>query len=529
METDVQSSDILNKANKDLKEALACFVNSVADVGALGSKIAQIKKALKTNEATTSFRALVEQYAKLKSNLDNVVKRDTDRAFETLKQLIIESAEKNLSDNQIEKLSKILADIKLDQPTHAVMVTVGKALSYFASELSELRSNSEIIVASDQVDSEEKDIVASDIYLASKRLLNQVATVTKRLSEIHPKDKVLSDLLYESFQIHNSKNIFFKSVDLLQRTTSYLEIMLQQQHCAAVETLNDIHSNIIGIFKYSSIVNRLANSSKGSSDRITTEMLSELQNLEDQAKVIDTVDGMQKHIHQSVSLMSDMMHDFVKTQTKLHRSNLKTIKHLNSRVNKASDFIIRLEKQLDNAIDTNLIDELTGVGNRRGYVQIIDQERKTWLTNQRPLALMMIDLDKFKQVNDTYGHGVGDQVLKFLSQTLKDNIRTSDYLARYGGEEFVIVLPQTNIDKAIQLAEKLRKIINNLKFEIRNNNKALKVTCSFGISAFTEQTPNTLDVFEAADKALYKAKDNGRNDIIALVDNDYTYVDKLEI
>ena len=164
------------------------------------------------------------------------------------------------------------------------------------------------------------------------------------------------------------------------------------------------------------------------------------------------------------------------------------------------------------------LDPLTGLPNRGIFHNKLETLCKSVQKDHKKLALLFIDLDYFKQVNDTYGHGVGDQVLKFLSQALKDNIRTSDYIARYGGEEFVIVLPQTNVEKTIQIAENLRKIINSLRFEVRNNSQTLKITCSFGISTFTHKNSNSTEVFNAADKALYQAKESGRDAIVVAKD-----------
>jgi len=139
---------------------------------------------------------------------------------------------------------------------------------------------------------------------------------------------------------------------------------------------------------------------------------------------------------------------------------------------------------------------------------------------------MVIDVDKFKTVNDNFGHSVGDQVLRNLGQTLKKHIRSSDYVARYGGEEFVIILPSTDLNKTIKLAKKIKEVINNLKFELRKKSKTLKITCSFGIASFSEKASNTIDVFNAADQALYQAKKNGRDTIVACSDDQFTTVEQ---
>ena len=278
--------------------------------------------------------------------------------------------------------------------------------------------------------------------------------------------------------------------------------------------LNDIHTSLVNVINQTSMVDKLIASSKDTTNEAQDGLLLELKNMEAKAKTIDTLDGMQKHIKKSVNLLSNIMNDYVDAQQKIALSQEATIKDLTYQVTNASSFVEKLEKKLDVAEETSLVDDLTTVGNRKGYVLRINQERKNWVATKTPLSLMVIDVDRFKSINDTYGHSIGDQVLKCLGQTLKKNIRSSDYVARYGGEEFVVILPATDLHKTVQIAKKIKEVINNLKFELRKKNKVLKITCSFGISTFGANNSNTIDVFNQADKALYKAKDDGRDTIM---------------
>ena len=208
-------------------------------------------------------------------------------------------------------------------------------------------------------------------------------------------------------------------------------------------------------------------STKSSANQVSINMLTEFKNMEVKAKQINTIAGMQKHINESVSLMSEIMNDYARSQNQNHEENIKVINNLNNELGNATNFIEKLENQLNAAKETNLTDELTTVGNRKGYVQTINKARNTWLLSDKPLTLVLIDVDHFKNINDNCGHSIGDQVLKSLGKTLKGNIRSSDYIARYGGEEFIIILPETNLKKAIQITKKIRDIVNNLKFELR--------------------------------------------------------------
>ena len=146
-------------------------------------------------------------------------------------------------------------------------------------------------------------------------------------------------------------------------------------------------------------------------------------------------------------------------------------------------------------------DALTGILNRRGLFEYI----KTKVLEYK-YAIVIIDIDKFKFVNDTHGHDVGDEVLKHLSNLLSKNIRKNDICARWGGEEFVLIIKTLKIEDVQNIAEKLRKDIEKEKFPVVG-----KVTASFGVSNFKNNKQTFEDVFKNADNALYKAKENGRN------------------
>ena len=150
-------------------------------------------------------------------------------------------------------------------------------------------------------------------------------------------------------------------------------------------------------------------------------------------------------------------------------------------------------------------DHLTQAYNRQKFDEIYMKEAKRAKRYGADLCLILLDIDDFKKVNDVYGHDIGDMVLVKISKLIKKNIRDSDLFARWGGEEFVILLPNTNLNMAIEKAEILRKIISREKFD-----KVNRITCSFGISKFLSDE-NPEHIFKQADNALYLAKRNGKN------------------
>lgn len=161
-----------------------------------------------------------------------------------------------------------------------------------------------------------------------------------------------------------------------------------------------------------------------------------------------------------------------------------------------------LNRELNHIAHT---DQLTQTGNRLLFVKTITQELEKVKRYDTPLSIILFDIDYFKKINDTYGHDIGDIVLKSLCEVVSKNIRKTDSLYRIGGEEFVVVLPFIGIEDAKKVAEKIRKEVANYKFK-----KAGNITISIGVTeAFKGDTMDTL--LKRADIGLYKSKKNGRN------------------
>ena len=163
------------------------------------------------------------------------------------------------------------------------------------------------------------------------------------------------------------------------------------------------------------------------------------------------------------------------------------------------------------------MDALTGLNNRRQFELRLNQETANSKRNNIPLCSMMLDVDYFKKVNDTYGHYAGDCVLKKVSNIIKKEIREYDIACRYGGEEFFIILPQTGIKEASLVAQRLRKTIEDSKIDITDAGVSgisyINVTVSIGVCKY-ESSMTSFEFVKKADKALYEAKTTGRNRVI---------------
>ena len=159
-------------------------------------------------------------------------------------------------------------------------------------------------------------------------------------------------------------------------------------------------------------------------------------------------------------------------------------------------------------------DPLTGAMNRMAMEEDLSNEFARSQRYNRVFSVIMADIDHFKKVNDTYGHAIGDEVLKFFVQQLSNLLRSVDFIYRYGGEEFLIFLPETHIDGALLVAERLRKSIDTSALKHRDDPSiTFRVTSSFGVSSVDKSDNNHMDSIKRADKALYNAKNTGRNKV----------------
>lgn len=232
------------------------------------------------------------------------------------------------------------------------------------------------------------------------------------------------------------------------------------------------------------------------------------------------------------NLVDPDKYDFIKTReigsficiplsSKSRKFGLTLIEHKNNNTfNEENLRLLRtIGKQVSMAIENAELyarmqelattDGLTGVFNRVYFRDKFESEFLRADEFGYALTLVILDIDFFKNFNDTYGHLFGDVVLKSIAQTIKSNLRTTETIARFGGEEFVLILPQTTIKEAFEKVESLRlKIANNI---VEDNMVSASVTASFGIACFPETSTNMVELIRDADNALYVAKDSGRN------------------
>ncbi len=186
---------------------------------------------------------------------------------------------------------------------------------------------------------------------------------------------------------------------------------------------------------------------------------------------------------------------------------------------RTTDYLIQAQKELQlkgmELERLSLTDPLTGLSNRRQFDMTLEREARRAGRYEHPLTLLMIDIDHFKDVNDTHGHPIGDLILKELAVIFLNTLRETDTVARYGGEEFAVILPESDHETAMPIAERLRQSVEACDFETPVGK--IGITISVGVASIKRQVINSQRLLDCADKCLYEAKKKGRN-LVTCVD-----------
>ncbi|MBX2833995.1 MAG: diguanylate cyclase [Micavibrio sp.] len=215
-------------------------------------------------------------------------------------------------------------------------------------------------------------------------------------------------------------------------------------------------------------------------------------------------EGAPEKIRATLNTMLDSTHDMIKHNLQLEEE-----------LERSSRMMEELQRDLEAVRKQALTDGLTNLANRKAFDVEIQRVIEDAKTKGETFTLVLMDIDHFKSFNDNYGHQVGDQVLRLVAKTLTDGVKGRDFAARYGGEEFAILLPETNLNGGMKVADNLRKVVQGKELVNRNTGDVLgRITLSGGLAEYVigEEVDQLI---ERADAALYTAKHNGRNQVAA--------------
>ncbi len=251
-------------------------------------------------------------------------------------------------------------------------------------------------------------------------------------------------------------------------------------------------------------------------DDIMTLIGEALGTSEAYGKNLDNATTRLNHVTDAQSLRA-----IVDTLVRSTREMQDTNKALEARLIVSKQEISNLQHSLEAIRAESMTDPLTALGNRKYFDRALSEAVKVARDRGEPLSMMLFDIDYFKSFNDNYGHLTGDQVLRLVAMTLKQNIKGQDITARYGGEEFAVVLPNTALRQALTVADNIRRAVMSKELKKKSTGEILgRVTISAGVAVLSPRD-DADSLIERADACLYAAKRNGRNRVICESDPEY--------
>lgn len=237
--------------------------------------------------------------------------------------------------------------------------------------------------------------------------------------------------------------------------------------------------------------------------------------------IIDRDMSHRKSLGDELKRASDSLRHELKIAGRQHLKTLRLIGSVqkeNVGLERLIDKVRRAESELKvsnkKLEELSILDDLTKLSNRRHLNRMLGEEMKRSNRFKRPMAFIMMDIDRFKEYNDTFGHVPGDTILKELAQLLLSNVREIDFVSRYGGDEFCILLPETDADDGIQQAERIRDLVDAYPFEGQESVPGENLTVSVGVAVYPEDARSKVKIIEYADRALYAAKKSGGNCVV---------------
>ncbi len=290
-----------------------------------------------------------------------------------------------------------------------------------------------------------------------------------------------------------------------------MRVRLQAEKQELEQFLAEISEHLTALDIDIQITSRLRDESAASLQKYDENLENEVRGLETSVDETSELDGLKELVEERVKTIRLHMGAFRKSEEQRNSTAQVTIIKLTDRIKDMEQETQLLREQVEKEHNSAVRDALTNIPNRLAYEERIASEIERCKRYKSPMAFVVWDIDHFKGINDHYGHIAGDKVLSVIAEVLRKNLRAADFIARYGGEEFVVIMPETEIDKAQTGCEKIRVAIESCNFHYRDT--SVPITASCGYTSYIDGDDKE-SLFERADKALYKAKQNGRNQCV---------------
>lgn len=414
----------------------------------------------------------------------------------------------------IKKLEKLAENKKVDQSE------IFEALSELSLDMSvsmsayRKESYGEKEIGNNEFTRGVETVLAADVATAGKRISRDLERLARQLKDTGSTDPEAIKILNDIEDAQKGEVKFYESIDLLSKVTWLLYRLNDRNINREKEYLVNISSQFSEISKSCIESLKISDESQEELKDFDTGFLKEIEAISKSSKNAESLDDLKIAIAQHVEKMQDKLSRHMLSQSTKIVKQKGIIEEQVSKINKLNNKVLEQKGEINDISAESELDQLTRINNRRSYDKYITEMQKSYSQKGGELGIMLIDIDHFKKINDTYGHASGDIVLAEFAKILNRVVKQVDglFAARYGGEEFVLVGRNMNKAKFKNIGRKIREYIEKKSFKI-SSNKSIKYTVSIGISYFNKKGDLTDYVFRLADKALYKAKDSGRNQL----------------
>ena len=346
-----------------------------------------------------------------------------------------------------------------------------------------------------------------DAGAREERIHAAILAMLERLASLPELRSAVAELQERSLRELSAGEV----ADAMERVARLLQeqrAALQREKLELEEVLRQADARLEEVASYLAGEASVHQSAADSSRQLNLLVMDEVHELNSDVQRSADIAELRVRVRTRLEAITTHLQDFRVREEERSASQLDRTGRMRVRIADLERESRQLAERLQEEQRLAMVDALTGIGNRAAYDERIEHEFLRFQRHGLPVSILAWDVDRFKHVNDAYGHKAGDKVLRVVAQHLAQHVRGTDFVARYGGEEFVMILVGTSAEQALVAADKIRDGIARIGFHFRN--KPVAVTASCGITTFrATDTPD--EAFGRADRALYAAKEAGRN------------------
>jgi diguanylate cyclase len=419
------------------------------------------------------FRALEAALKRIAGRLCTAALGQSPRLDEQLKQLQA-AIRRDVSTEELAKMTPALSDAiqSLDDSNAPLPVSVTAPVSLsddrvralLSALLSELKRDPELVARADELGAK----------LTQSMTLDQLSEVLTALNEL-----------------------VAQRIQRIEDAKQEIEVLLSHM----VGKLDEIG-------QFVAEQNQSQSQSQASSETLNVQLAGEMKAMGESVEATGDLQQIRLQVRSRLDSIERHLQEFREREATLAAAMRVRNEQMRARIAELESEAKRLHNQLKDEQRLSTLDALTQIPNRLAYETRIDEEMKRWQRFKQPTCIAVWDVDHFKRINDTYGHRAGDRVLRTVAECLAGRVRSTDFIARYGGEEFVGIFTGTTLESAVRVMDELRLAISAIGFHFRGT--PISVTASSGVTALLPgDSPGA--AFDRADKALYQAKQGGRN------------------